>query len=174
MNEKTKKLVLCAMFAALTGVLSQISIPLPFTPVPINLATLSACLAGGLLGAKYGFISQVVYILLGAVGIPVFSGFSSGVGILVGPTGGYIIGYALQAFIIGSIVKNKKNNIPVLVGSMILGIMGCYLLGTIWFMSITKTGLIEALMLCVVPFLIGDAIKIATGSVLVKKLGNYI
>lgn len=115
-----KELILAALFAALTGVCSMIAIPLPFTPVPINLATLSVFLAGALLGSKYGGISQLVYILLGAIGLPVFSNFTGGVGILAGPTGGYIIGYAVAAFLVGLIIElggKRKSAMPISVST---------------------------------------------------------
>ena len=86
-------MTLTALLAAVTAACSWISVPLPFTPVPINLATLAVFLAGGLLGAKYGSISIITYVLLGAIGVPVFNSFTGGIGIITGPTGGYIIGY---------------------------------------------------------------------------------
>ena len=97
----TAYLALCGLFAALTAVCTYISIPLGFTPVPVNLATLAVFLAGGILGMKYGTVSLMVYVLLGAVGLPVFSNFSGGPGVLMGPTGGYIAGYIAAAFIVG-------------------------------------------------------------------------
>jgi len=167
---KTNRMILYALFAALTAICSMISIPLPFTPIPINLATLSIFLAGGLLGAKGGTVSQTVYVLLGAVGLPVFHSFTGGLGVLTGPTGGYIIGYIVAAFMIGFMINKIGYRYVWISISMIVGIAACYALGTLWFIVSTHTGLAEALMLCVVPFLIGDAIKIVIGTVLVKKL----
>ncbi len=171
---KTKKMILYALFAALTAVCSMISIPLPFTPVPINLATLSVFLAGGLLGSKGGAVSQLVYVLLGAIGLPVFAGFTGGFGHITGPTGGYIIGYVSAAWLTGFMVEKLGQGYYKNIISMTAGLAVCYLLGTVWFMYITSTGLIAALMLCVVPFLLGDALKIATGSILVKKLHRLV
>lgn len=94
-------IILCGVFTAVVAVCSWITVPLPFTQVPINLAILGVLLAGGLLGSKYGVLSLLVYILLGAVGLPVFAGFGAGLGALVGPTGGYIVGYLLCAAISG-------------------------------------------------------------------------
>jgi biotin transport system substrate-specific component len=153
---KTKKLILCALFAALTAVCSMISIPLPFTPVPINLATLSVFLAGGILGSKGGAISQLVYVALGAVGLPVFHSFTGGFGIIAGPTGGYLIGYIAGAWLIGFMTEKLGHGFYMNLVSMTAGLAVCYTLGTIWFMRLTSTGLAAALMLCVVPFLIGD------------------
>ncbi len=167
-------MILIAIFAALTAVCSMISIPLPFTPVPINLATLSIFLAGGLLGEKDGAISQIIYVLLGAIGLPVFHSFTGGIGIIAGPTGGYIIGYILAAWIVGFVLKKTGRKLHWNGIAMVLGLLGCYFLGTLWFMHLTATGLSSALMLCVVPFLLGDAIKIVIGAILVNRLHRFI
>lgn len=98
-------MALCGLFAAVTAVCSWISIPLGFTPIPLNLGTLAVYLTGALLGKKYGPISLLVYTLAGAVGLPVFSGFRGGLSVLAGPTGGYIIGYIVAAFLIGLIIS---------------------------------------------------------------------
>lgn len=171
---KTKTMILYALFAALTVVCSMISIPLPFTPVPINLATLSVFLAGGLLGSKGGAISQSVYVILGAVGLPVFHSFTGGFGVLTGPTGGYIIGYVAAAWLTGFLIEKLGHGFYKNMISMIAGLFVCYTLGTLWFMYITSTGLTAALMMCVVPFLIGDAVKIIAGSILVQKLYKLV
>jgi biotin transport system substrate-specific component len=168
-------LILCALFAALTVVGAIIQIPLPFTPVPISLATLSVYLAGGLLGAKCGVLSQVVYILLGAIGLPVFSNFQGGVGVIVGPTGGYIIGYVTAALVVGLIAGSDRHT-PVwkLTVAMIAGTAACYIPGTAWFMISTGTGLVSALSFCVIPFLIGDTLKIIAAVLLVKALKRVV
>ena len=85
---RTTMMILCGIFAAVTAICSLITIPLGFTPVPVNLGTLSVFLTGGILGKKYGTLSMTVYVLLGAAGVPVFSGFRGGRGVLAGPTGG--------------------------------------------------------------------------------------
>lgn len=171
---KPKMMILCALFAALTAVCSMISVPLPFTPVPVNLATLSVFLAGGLLGSKYGSLSQLVYVILGAVGLPVFHSFTGGLGILTGPTGGYIIGYAAAAWFIGFLAEKLGRGFYRNIIGMAAGLGVCYALGTLWFMVLTSTGLAAALMMCIVPFLIGDAFKIVAGAALVKKLHRLI
>ena len=98
-SSKTYSLVITALFTALTAVFAQISIPIG--PVPINFAIFGVFLAGGILGLKRGVISQLIFVLIGAVGVPVFSNFGGGIGKLMGPTGGYIIGYIVAALIIG-------------------------------------------------------------------------
>lgn len=182
MNNNSKKTnsypyILCALFAALTAVCTFINIPLPFTPIPINLATLSVFLSGGLLGPKYGPLSQVVYILVGSIGMPVFSNYQGGIGVLAGPTGGYLVGYVVAAFIIGLVLErslkpdeNNKKNIMWIILACGTGMLAYFTLGTIWFMFITGTGLWAALLSCVIPFLAGDALKIAAATFLIMKL----
>ena len=175
-------MALCGLFAALMAICSLISIPLGFTPVPVNLATLGVFLAGGLLGKKYGTISIAVYVLLGAVGVPVFAGFRGGLSVLVGPTGGYIIGYIAAAFLVGLLTellvpkagRSAGREILACIIAMIIGLFACYLLGTLWFMISTHTGVWAALISCVFPFLPGDALKIAAGAILTQKLRRLV
>jgi len=158
--------VLCALFAALTAVCSQIMIPLPFTPIPINLALLAVWVCGGVLGAKKGALSILVYILLGAVGIPVFVGLNAGLGALAGPTGGYIIGYLPSVIIFELFVKNvdvQEKKAKTFLLSIIRGLpamAACYASGTAWFMMTTGMGFLESLIICVIPFIPGDVLKI--------------
>ncbi len=166
----TKSLTLCGVFSALTAILSQIAIPM--TPVPINLATFSIMLAGTLLGWKLGTVSVIVYVALGAVGIPVFSGFRGGLSVLVGPTGGYIIGYVFCVFLVGIIYEKvkfckKAVTLPI---AMIVATFVLYSFGTAWYMYLTKNPLEFAMMNCVVPFLVGDALKIAGVTLLTIRL----
>jgi len=169
--------ILCALFAALTAVCTFINIPLPFTPIPINLATLSVFLAGGLLGAKYGALSQLIYIMIGSLGLPIFSNYQGGLGVLVGPTGGFLVGYVIAAFIIGLIMNpiiksNDASRLYVIkiVLACLAGMTTYFTTGTLWFMYITNTGLYAALFACVIPFLIGDALKITAAVFLIGKL----
>ncbi len=179
-------MILCGLFAAITAVCSFITIPLGFTPVPINLGTLAVSLTGGILGKKYGTISMTVYVLLGAAGVPVFAGFRAGISVLAGPTGGYIIGYIAAVFIIGVLadvlVNRSAAGRQTASGSravretllyalvMLIGLLICYAFGTAWFMISTGTGLWAAMLSCVIPFLPGDALKIIVAAILVKKL----
>lgn len=170
----TNTLILCSIFAALTAVGSQIFIPLPFSPVPINLALLFVFLSGSLLGAKGGAVAQIVYVLLGLVGLPVFAGLTGGPGIVAGPTGGYIIGYILAAIIIGLFHEKEKTPAFIKLTGYVTGLAACYLVGTAWFMYVTSTGLIAALFMCVIPFLIGDALKIAAAYLLTLKIKPFL
>lgn len=180
-KSKTTMMALCGLFAAIAAVCSWISIPLGFTPVPVNLGTLAVYLCGALLGPKYGPLSLTVYALAGAVGVPVFSGFRGGLSVLAGPTGGYIIGYILAAFIIGLIIAaatRTERSTAVAVASyafaMVCGMAACYALGTAWFMISTHTGFAAAMVSCVIPFLPGDALKITAATILARKLKKFI
>lgn len=171
-SNRTYMLTLTALFAAVLAVGSWISIPLPFTPIPINLGTLAVILTGALLGWKYGTLSVMIYILLGAVGVPVFAGFTGGLGHLTGPTGGYIIGYITSALICGIIMElfYEDNKWWVTAAAAFLGTASCYLLGTIWFIILTKNTLAASLSMCVIPFLPGDAFKIIVAVIIVPLL----
>ena len=167
---KVIDLVYIGLSAALIAVCSWISIPLP--TVPITLQTMGVVLIASLFGAKRGVIATVVYILLGAIG------FSSGLGVIGGATGGYIIGFIFTALIVG-ITADKTNKLWALVVSMIIGILVCYAFGTAWFAIVytnkgTPMGVGTILGMCVVPFLIPDAVKIVIAAVLTNRLKRFI
>ncbi|MDR1066020.1 MAG: biotin transporter BioY [Clostridiales bacterium] len=166
---KTRALTACAMFAAFTAVFSQISIPIG--PVPINLATLSVLMAGGLLGARGGACSQIIFLLTGAAGAPVFSGFRGGFSALAGPTGGYIVGYVLAAWFTGFFYQKRKTT-GALVFGMIVGSMTCYAFGLAWFMIVTSNDFLRSISACVIPFLPGDALKITAAALLSPRLSR--
>lgn len=167
-NIAVEKLMMCALFAALTGICSQILIPLPM--IPINLALFAVHLCGAVLGAKYAALSMTVYVLLGMAGLPVFSGFMGGIGVLFGKTGGYIIGYILDALIVGMIVTRWGSSFFKCCIAMVTGLAVCYLFGTLWFMRITGNGVWVSLVYCVFPFLPGDAVKIGLAAYLAGRL----
>ena len=147
----TKDLVLTALFAALTAVLAQIQ--LPIGPVPFNLAVFGAFLAGMLLEPAWAAASMGVYMLLGAVGIPVFAGFMGGPAVLLGKTGGYVIGYIFIALATALAVK-RSGKLPVIGAAMLAGLLVCYGFGTAWFMAVTGADLVSALGGCVLPFIV--------------------
>ncbi len=163
---KTKRLVYCALFAAVIGIMSLISIATQ--PIPLNMALFAVLLAGGILGKKYGTLSVVVYILLGAVGIPVFAGFRGGLAVLAGPTGGYIAGYILVAFLTG-LVCEKTRKMHYTLPIMILAVILCNAVGTAWYCYIMKSSVSSALMLCVIPFVPTDIIKVVLAAMVIKK-----
>ena len=168
---RTAQLTFCALFAALSAILSQLFIPIG--PVPIAMTHISIFLAAGLLGAKYGAISQIVYVLLGAVGAPVFAGFSGGAGILAGPTGGFLLGYILCAFVTGLLISRFGKSFKALIPAMYAGWVATYIPGVLWFMHVTNTGLLAALPLCVLPFLPGDLLKTILSAVLINRLWPF-
>jgi len=175
-SSKTMSIVYCGVFVALIAICSWISIPLT---IPFTLQTFAVCLATALLGTKRGTITVLVYILLGLVGVPVFSGFKGGPGALFGTTGGYIIGFIFTALIVGIMTEKLGKSIPVLALSMALGILVCYIFGTVWFIYIyTNTkepiGVITALSWCVFPYIIPDLCKIALAVFLEKRLERFI
>lgn len=164
------KLSVTAMFAALLCVLAPVSIPLS-TMVPVSLATFVIYLLSSILEPKYACLSVVIYILLGTFGVPVFAGWTGGAQIIIGATGGYIIGYVPLAFCT-SLWGSKFKNQYLLPFGMIIGTVVLYVLGTAWFMYQTKNPLGGALTACVIPFLPGDAAKIVLSSavaVILKK-----
>ena len=174
-NSKVTDIVYIGLSAAIIAVCSWISIPLT---VPITLQTMGVVLISGLFGAKRGTLSTLLYILIGAIGVPVFSGFKSGFGVLLGSTGGYIIGFIFTALIVG-IVSDKTNKLWALVLSMVVGILVCYAFGTAWFAVVyAKTNepasLATILSWCVIPFLIPDAVKIALAAVLTNRLKKFV
>lgn len=173
---KTHDMVLISLFAALTAICSWISIP---AAVPFTLQTMAVFLAVGLLGGKRGALCILIYILLGAMGLPVFSGFSGGLGILFGTTGGYIMGFLLSALLMWALEPLTSKKPWGLIVSMILGLLVCYAFGTVWFrMVYLKTtgpvGLMTVLGWCVFPFILPDAIKIAIAYVLTLRLRKVV
>jgi biotin transport system substrate-specific component len=163
---------LCGLFAASSAILSQLMIPIG--PVPINLTHVSIFIAAGLLGAKNGGLSQLVYVLLGALGAPVFTGFMGGMGVMMGPTGGFVFGYVFCAYLTGFLAERYGRSLKVLPFAMISGMLATYIPGAIWFMFSTNSGVSAALTICVLPFLPGDALKIAVSSILVNKLSPIL
>ena len=175
-NNKTRfavlSLVYTAVFAAIIAVCSIISIPVG--EVPVTLQTFAVCLSAAMLGWKRGTLSVLVYLLLGAVGAPVFAGMTGGIGILAGPTGGYLIGFILTAVIVGVAAERFQRKALPLAIAMAVGVLACYALGTVWFMVVMKWGLAETLAVCVLPFLIPDAVKIAVAVLLSNRLSRVI
>lgn len=167
----TKDLVLTALFAALTAVLAQIQ--LPIGPVPFNLAVFGAFLAGMLLEPAWAAASMGVYMLLGAVGIPVFAGFMGGPAVLLGKTGGYVIGYIFIALATALAVK-RSGKLPVIGVAMLAGLLVCYGFGTAWFMAVTGADLVSALGWCVLPFIVPDVCKGVLACVLGRLLAGRL
>lgn len=171
-KQRTRDLAYIALFAVLMAVCSWISIP---TMIPFTLQTFAVFLAVGVLGGKRGTLSVLVFILLGAVGVPVFSGFTGGLGILLGNTGGYIIGFLFSALVMWLLEALLGRKLWALALSMVLGMAVCYIFGTAWFMVVYArntgaVGLGTALSWCVLPYIIPDLVKIALALLLSRKL----
>lgn len=172
-NTQLRRMVYAAMFGALTAIGSLIVIPMQ--PVPITLQTLFTSLAGVLLGGYTGALSQVVYVLLGVIGLPVFAGGKAGLGTLLGPTGGYLIGFIVAAYVIGRMVEARKE--PGLVWitiSLVIGNLVIYALGVMQLSLVAHLSIVKALLLGVVPFLFGDLLKLAAAALISYKLRNNI
>ena len=163
-----------ALMSAVLCIIAPFSIPVPMSPVPLSLATFAVYLAGILLGARKGVICVLLYLLLGMAGLPVFSGFSGGVGILLGPTGGYLLGYLPCVAAVGWLTNRKpckKSNLRNLV-ALVLGTMVCYVFGSWWFFCVMGKSYTPAqtVALCVVPYLPLDMVKIVLANVTIVPL----
>lgn len=170
----TKTMALIALMAAVTCVLGPLSLTIPVSPVPISLTNLAVYFTVYVLGMKRGTISYFVYLLIGLVGLPVFSSFSGGAGKLFGPTGGYLIGFIFMALICGFFIEKWPSKLYLHFAGMVLGTAVCYLFGTVWLAYQGNMGFYTALAAGVIPFLPGDLVKIIiallAGSVIRKQL----
>lgn len=153
---KIKKLILSSLFTCLIIIGAYISIPLPFTPIPFTLQLLFVLLSGIFLGPFYGSLSSIIYILLGALGFPVFSGGNSGIGHLFGKTGGFLFGFVVAPFITGQIYRlNKK----LLFVAIILGIFVIHLFGVLYLSKVLSLNIFKAFIVGSLPFIPVDLVK---------------
>ena len=171
-----KDLALTGMFAVVIAVCSWVSVP---TAVPFTLQTFAVFCALGMLGGKRGTFAVIVYMMLGAVGLPVFANFKGGIGVLLGPTGGYILGFLLTAGLYWLAEKFIGDNIIIKVISMTVGLALCYFFGTVWFVRVFSAAngemtLYKALQMCVIPFVIWDIIKMALALALTASVRKRI
>lgn len=171
-SNKTRDIVYMSVFTAMISICSWISIP---ASIPFTLQTMGVFMTVGLLGGKRGTLTVLTYILLGAIGVPVFAGLTGGISVLLGTTGGYIMGFLLSALLMWGIETIMGRNQIVLAFSMIAGLIVCYVFGTAWFMLIYTQhsgviGLSTVLGLCVIPFIIPDLIKIGVALFLTNRL----
>jgi biotin transport system substrate-specific component len=166
--EKLRWMVLASLMAALTAVGAYIHVPIG--PVPIVLSTLFAILSGLLLGSRWGLASMGLYLLVGAIGLPVFAGGKGGFAHFIGPTGGYLFGYALAAWMTGFISERSGGSLILYIFAVIIGSLAIYGLGVPWLKMVTQMSWSKALMVGVIPFLIGDAIKAAAAVALARSV----
>ncbi|MCB2292202.1 biotin transporter BioY [Clostridium algoriphilum] len=173
MKLSTRDLIITALFTALTAVGGIISIPLG--PVPITLQSLFVILSGLILGAKLGALSQITYVILGLIGLPVLAGGSGGLGSVVSPTFGFLMGYIVAAYVIGKLTEKNKS-LSKIIYSVILGSLGIYVIGVPYFYFIFTNYLgksinfYAALKFACLPFIPGDVIKAIIAIILAKKL----
>ncbi len=171
-----EELTRIALSVALLAICSWISVPLM---IPVTLQTFAVCLITALLGLKSGLWAVSAYILLGAAGLPLFSGFRGGPAALLGTTGGYIAGFLFTALAVGLGGKRFGRRLPALLLSMVLGVLLCYAFGTAWFMMVytRNSGPVSlgvVLSWCVLPYLIPDGIKILLAALLARRLGPVL
>lgn len=177
-----KEAAYLALGVALLAVCAWITIP--FGTIPVTMQTFAVALIGALFGAVRGVAVVLVYFIMGIIGIPVFSSFNAGVAALLGPTGGYLIGFVFSVACVGLFskipLKNKIAKTATVYGGAVLGMLICYFFGTLWFITVYNRGSAEgvgiaaALALCVVPYLLPDAIKLFFGSLLGVRLKGVV
>lgn len=173
-TNKIKTMTMMSLMTAVLCIMGPITLPIPVSPVPISLVTFMIYLSVYIMGMRYATISCLLYLLIGFIGLPVFSGFTGGIGRMFGPTGGYMIGYVLMTIISGFFIKRWITKRVLHMVGMVLGTIICYLFGTIWLSIQVGMSFYAALGTGVVPFLIGDSIKIimavSIGPVIRKRL----
>jgi len=175
---KTEKISLrgmiyASLFGAATAVGAYIIIPFPL--VPITLQTLFLNLSAALLGGNLGALSQVVYIILGIIGLPVFAGGKAGFGVLLGPTGGYLIGFIVAAYVTGKLIEaHKRPKLIWIIFSMAVGMLIVYICGISQLMLVAKLSLQKSLTVGALPFLIGDALKTIAAALITIKIKDKI
>lgn len=157
----TVRITQIALMTAIICVVSPWVIVLPISPVPISFSLFAVLLSAYLLEIKDGIICCVLYLMLGGIGLPVFSGGVGGPGKLFGPTGGYLVGYLVAAGLTGYAVSLFKGRRILHLVGMVLGVCGCYALGTLWLCISTEVGVSEGVMIGVVPYIPADLVKIA-------------
>ncbi len=161
------------MFGAATAAGAYLVIPLP--PVPVTLQTLFMALAAVLLGGRLGAMSQGIYVILGLIGLPVFAGGKAGLGVLLGPTGGYLVGFVAGAFLTGRLLENRERPGPVAVAAAVsAGYLLVYALGVSGLCLVGKLGFQEAVLVGVIPFLAGDALKVIAVTLIAPRIREHV
>ncbi len=181
MSSNVKNITRTAIFVAVLCVISPFSLTLPVSPVPISLATFAVYIFSVILGTKKSLVGLVVYMLIGIVGLPVFSKGGSGIGVILGPTGGYLVGYFFCAlgsslgYEIGErISKDRVARVIILAIGMVMGTVICYIFGTVWLSYLNKLTFEAAFAAGVIPFIPGCIIKIILSVIVVVPLKNRI
>lgn len=168
-----KEITLSSLFAALTAIGAQIAVPTPF--VPITLETFFVHLAGIVLGKKCGAISQIVLLLLGAVGLPVFSQFRGGLHVILGPTGGYLLSFPIIAYLTGLLLESKPHVKKLHIFFIsVLGLIICYTMGTIQLSIVAKLNFVKAIFAGVIPFIPFDIVKLLLATIIGYHVRNSL
>lgn len=170
----TKSLVLIGLMTAITCIIAPFVFPLPGSPVPITLGTLALYISIFVLGWKRAAVSCVIYLLLGLIGIPVFSGFSAGPAKIAGPTGGYLLGYLFLIIVAGILIEHRSNNRIICAIALMLGTTLCYLFGTLWLKYQMSLTFPAALATGVLPYISGDLLKIVIAITVGPALKNRL
>ena len=173
---KPVNMVLISLFSVLIMICSWIKIP---GPVPFTLQTFGVFCTFGIIGGRLGFYSVLIYILLGLVGFPVFSGFNAGPGVLFGATGGFLIGFLLAAGAYGLAIMLLGKSFLSKIAAMLLGQCACYLSGTAWYMLVYlretgKENWFVSIKYCVLPFVAVDVLKIIIAAVVSEKVNDRL
>ena len=166
MNKKIRTMVICSLFAALIAVCAWISLPVP--PIAVTLQSFAVLLTLGVLGGRTGFLVVVLYLLMGVIGLPVFSGFRGGAAALLEPSGGFLWGFLMGAAVYP--LGSRLHKLP----AMILWQLAVYLCGCSWFAVYAGVSPAEAAIACVIPFLIPDAIKLWLAYTLSERIGKQL
>ncbi len=169
-NSNIRKMVFASLFAAMMAVGAYIKIPVPISPVPITLQVLFVLMAGAMLGARWGTISVIVYLFLGIAGLPVFSGGSSGLGVLFGPTGGYLIGFMFAALIIGILCdRYGRDKVHFNALFMLAGLFVIYLFGILQLMNVASLTLPEAVAIGLLSYIPGAILKLLAAAIIASR-----
>lgn len=170
-----RELLATLVMTVIMCLISPISVRLSFTEVPMSFGSLAVCAAGAVLGPNFGLLSVVIYLVLGALGLPVFAGGASGAGVFTGPTGGYLLGYLACVFVVGLIIDRDRFRLHMYPVSMIAGMLLCHVFGLIGLALFQKgLTLAMALRLGFVPFVLFDLIKIGIATIVSYPVGTRL
>lgn len=170
MNSKAQTLTFIALSTAITCIIGPLSIVIPISPVPISLTIFAIYISVYAIGLKRGMVSLLLYFLIGFIGLPVFSNFKGGFQVLIGPTGGYIIGFIFVVLCTGIFIERFEKRVYMHVIGMVIGTLLCYITGTAWLAYQGNMTFLEALFAGVIPFMWADAIKIIIAAIVGPKL----
>lgn len=174
-GERVRDLALVVAYAGFTGLAAQVAVPLPFTPVPVTGQTFAVLLGAAALGWQRGFLGMGLYLAAGLAGVPWFSGWTGGTDALASPSFGYIVGFLVAAALVGRLAAGGLDRTPArVVLTMVAGNLVIYAFGLPWLMASRHAGLAEGLDLGVVPFLGGDALKIALAAGLLPSAWSLV